>query len=341
MTDPNVPNFNPGGVKDRIDLRDYQWKEVGFGSAPFDWDKGFDIESELLQKIPVKDQNGSFSCGGQAWATYASVLEASFTGTLEERSAKYIYAQTYAPAGGSYGRDNADLFVKQGVSRETLVPSYEKGLPPSEAFMTRGQDITEEARIDAKSDKSFSYANVTPNIDSVAQAIRDNNGLILGVDGQNNGTWTSSFPKPPSTTEWRHWIYAGKAKVIDGTKYIGALNSWGDQVGDGGWQWLSQDFFPNAIFGAWTHVYSPMVPIPHFQHKFAQDLKSGDSGPEVIALQTALKLDGEFPTAVPCTGYFGTVTLAAVKKFQTKYKISPVFGFVGPLTRAKLNSLFS
>lgn len=350
MTDPTIPRFNPGGVKDRIDLRDYQYTEVGFGTAPFDWSKGFDIEAELGTKLPVKDQDGSFSCGGQAWATYAGVLEAAFTGTLEERSAKFIYAQTYQQGGGSTGRDNANIFVNEGVCRETVLSSYMGTAAPSEAFMTRGGDITAESRTDALSDKSFNYSQVEPaSIDDIARAIRDNNGVILGITGQNNGTWSSAFPVPPTTNQglWNHWIYGGKARLFNGKKQVGAFQSWGDGIGEHGWQWLSEDYFKakvndlRMVWSAWTHSYSPFLPIPNFNHHFMVDLQQGMMGTEVVALQKALQLDGEFPTTVATTGYFGGITLDAVKKFQVKYHISPVAGYVGSLTRAQLNLLFN
>ena len=35
MTDPTKPNFNPGGLIDRIDLRDYQWQEIAGGIATY------------------------------------------------------------------------------------------------------------------------------------------------------------------------------------------------------------------------------------------------------------------------------------------------------------------
>src|ERR1700674_5032258 len=240
----NSPTWNPGGVKDRIDNRDFQWGEIGFGSPLFDWNIGFDIEHNLGFPIPVKNQNGSFSCGGQAWAYLAGILQAVQTKSYTERSAKYVYAQTYAPGGGSRGRDNAQIFVTQGVSRELTLPSYENRLPPTETFMTSSGDITDQIRLDAKSDTSFSYAQVInssigTNIDNVAQAIRDNNGVILGIDGENNGTWASPFPALPINVQWRHWIYAGKAQIINGTKYVGVLNSWGD-VGQKGWQWIHE-----------------------------------------------------------------------------------------------------
>jgi hypothetical protein len=86
-------------------------------------------------------------------------------------------------------------------------------------------------------------------------------------------------------------------------------------------------------------------PPPNFNHKFTTQMDIGASGPEVVALQDALKTDGEFPLTVQSTGYFGTVTQKAVGAFQTRYGVvyvgQPGFGRVGPLTMAQLNKLFA
>ena len=54
------------------------------------------------------------------------------------------------------------------------------------------------------------------------------------------------------------------------------------------------------------------------------------------------------PTLYPSgqvTGYFGILTLQAVERFQVKYGIAKQgnggYGSVGPVTRAKLNSLLT
>ncbi len=342
MSDPTKPNFNPGGIQDRVDLRDYDIKEIAGAALPFDWNVPFDIEASLPDKIPVKDQDGSYSCGGQAWSYLATVLEALATGTLEERSAKYIYAQTYQQGGGSTGRDNANIFAMQGVARETFTPSYENGLPPHETFMTRGQDVTAEARVNALLDRSYPYAQVTGGIDAIAQAIRDHGGVILGIDGQDNGTWLSAFPKPPTAIVWRHWVYAGKAKMINGIKHIGFLNSWGSAVGENGWQWLSEDWFTSGhVWSAWTHVFFNPAPLPSpFKHTFNIDIEYGNQNKEVTALQTALQLEGFFPANIVPSTYFGLITRAAVVKYQVKNGINPV-GRVGPITRAALNKKYA
>ena len=62
---------------------------------------------------------------------------------------------------------------------------------------------------------------------------------------------------------------------------------------------------------------------------FSKDLTVGSSGDEVTALQNKLGVS-------PASGYFGSITKAAVMKFQSENGV-PSTGFVGPLTRAKLN----
>src|SRR3990167_1068429 len=355
MTNPLQHNFSPGGLPDRVDNRDYQWEEIGGAiSVPFDWSIGFNVEDELSTvlnipnfKLKVKDQGGSYSCGGQAWGYLAEVLEAMSTKSYEPRSAKYMYSQTCVPTGGSRGRDNADIFVNQGVSKESTLVSYDNNFPPQEPFMQRSADITDLARQDAKLSKSSAYAQTGIDIESIATAVRDNHGVVLGVDGANNGTWNGEFPSPPNTIEWRHWVYAFAAKLINGKKHIGIVNSWGSNVGNQGIQWLSIDYFNTShVFSGWTHVFAPPI-VSTFKHNFIKNMNLDEISGDVVALQNALKLDGEFPMLVPSSGFYGDITKIAVLAFQFKYKIITLpiesnYGrIVGPKTRLQLNSLFN
>jgi hypothetical protein len=343
---PNDPNFNPGGIKDIPDNRDF--RETARIVSPYDFTKGYDIE-EILRarlnnpqfKIPVKNQGGSFSCGGQAWGYYGQVLEALKTGTFEEDSAKYIYAQTAVPGGGSAGRTNCDLVVNKGWGREILTPSYENGNPPTEAFITRVSDITQAAHDDAKGFSAFSYLIETSDIDAVAWAIEANQGVILGVTGQSNGTWHSSQPKPPTGENglWNHWVYAGKTGIVNGKRAIKILNSWGNTIGDGGWQWIDEDYFASGrIFSVW---------IIKTSHTFSQNLEFGMEGQEVKNLQLALRKLGHFKYG-SITGFYGNITMEAVKSFQKTENIvtwgNPTltgYGRCGPKTRARLNTYFA
>ena len=167
-----------GGVPNPPDSRDYDWSEVGSASPPFNWNVGYDIEKELGFPIKTKNQGQSLSCGGQAFSYYGEVLEALNTANYEPRSAKFLYAQTFYPNGGSTARDNASIAIKQGWAKETILPSYENGLTPSEAFVTKVSDITDAVRQDASTAKGYLYAHANPTIDIVAQVVRDNQGAV-------------------------------------------------------------------------------------------------------------------------------------------------------------------
>jgi len=72
---------------------------------------------------------------------------------------------------------------------------------------------------------------------------------------------------------------------------------------------------------------------------FTKDLSKGMKDAEVTTLQQVLKTDSSIYPEGLVTGYFGSLTEAAVKKFQAKYGITQT-GTVGPVTRAKLNALY-
>ena len=81
-------------------------------------------------------------------------------------------------------------------------------------------------------------------------------------------------------------------------------------------------------------VASTTTEVPAFT--FTHNLKTGMQDVDVAELQKKLLAHGLLVIALP-TGWFGPLTLAAVKAFQDANEIPPT-GFVGPLTRASLNA---
>jgi len=348
------PGFNPGGHEDIFDARDFKWSDIAGGFTSFDWTKGFDIEDKLtsvlgspfvFENFDDKDQDGSFSCGGQAIGYYGAVKEALATKSFERRSARFLYSQVFIPGSGSRMRDVFDISINQGFAKESVLTSYENGLPPSETFMEKTSDITLAVRNDAKLSQGLSYFYVDQtSIDSVAQAIEQNDGVILLLTGQNDtGTWLSEFPALTTRIDWRHFMYAGKAKMVNGKKTIIAKQSWGKAAGNKGWQCFPEEWFTSGnVLQVGALVYNNSG-TPQFRHTFSVNMSLGQSGDEIKMLQKALRMDGEF-TYPSDTGFYGEVTRAAVLAFQNKYKI-PTSGtngtVVGPLTRTQLNKLYS
>mgnify|MGYP000993784590 FL=1 len=81
-------------------------------------------------------------------------------------------------------------------------------------------------------------------------------------------------------------------------------------------------------------------------YMFNTNLRFGAVSTDVQNLQKLLNMDAATRVAVAGAGSmgyetlrFGPATLAAVKKFQAANGVSPVSGYVGPLTRAVLNTI--
>lgn len=79
---------------------------------------------------------------------------------------------------------------------------------------------------------------------------------------------------------------------------------------------------------------SPTCLLLPYNLSFGQSDASGDG--DVMRLQKFLLGAGYFPASAPF-GYFGPVTLGAVKKFQLDHDV-PQTGFVGPMTRNAVRS---
>lgn len=79
--------------------------------------------------------------------------------------------------------------------------------------------------------------------------------------------------------------------------------------------------------------------------QLSRGLKVGSSGEDVTALQEALASMPDIYPEGRVTGYFGSLTKMAVAKFQMKYGLvssasDPGYGYVGPMTRVKLQGMF-
>ena len=342
-------DFGKGAIHTPRLIHLRQHNDVAGDSAPFDWNLGYDVTQVIKTDLLTKNQGGAGSCGGEATSYKCEVVYYLNTGVYEPKSARYIYGQCFVPPSGSSDAGLIGVLTTMGTpDTSVFTDSPTTGLP-TEAFMENVSDITEAVNENASSCVLGTPIYVNEDMDSMAKAIRDTGGIIIAIYCQNNGTWLSEYPTAPTTTigAWAHWLYAGKALTINGKQYIGVKNSWSSSVGANGWQYLGIEYLP-YIWRAFTFVN--LGEKGEFTHTFDtnQTYKFGANNSEVIALQKALKIDGEFPVSQICTGYFGNITQRAVIKFQEKYAkdiLTPLglihgTGVAGKNTLTKLNSLF-
>lgn len=103
--------------------------------------------------------------------------------------------------------------------------------------------------------------------------------------------------------------------------------------------------FPDSIAQTSVAVQAPVaVSASNSQGpKITLALVRGSRGAQVSSLQRFLAKDRRIYPEGLVTGFLGSATEAAVKRFQVRYKLAspgvPGYGLVGPKTRAKMNSL--
>lgn len=100
----------------------------------------------------------------------------------------------------------------------------------------------------------------------------------------------------------------------------------------------------NELYGGTTITSTPIPTTTLSSFFFSRSLTVGSRGEDVQKLQQILNVDPATRIAQTGAGspgnettYFGPATKNAVIRYQQKYGITPSVGFVGPLTRNKLN----
>jgi len=167
----------------------------------------------------------------------------------------------------------------------------------------------------------------------------------LGILAAGTNTSTATITITPSSTEQCDTTTtssSGSGSGGGGGGGSGAVNNPNSIL-------FSQTTTSSSVTPATTQVSlpaqaSPMAAvttgIAAVKHTFKTALKYGLTSADVTELQNRLTAEGVY--SGPITGYFGSLTLAAVKKYQEKNGIATAgqagYGNVGPATRAKLNA---
>jgi hypothetical protein len=310
-----------------------------------------------LSKVPPKNQGGLGSCVGHAETTaieYNEWLDTLITTPLSPRD---LYAECKRRDGfkgqGTYPRVAGLAIVDRGIATLEEVPN--------------DVNLSHEAYINTKKDadtailsRQRGFAGVPIDYTFIADQLAK--GRIVAFSMPTMGADMSSTPIKPSLTTldgWHRVAFYGYEDISDKDGILYMVNSWGENwgfkvQGAGGFHGCN-----TLIFSEWktrlgdlqvyTDIPTELIKKAReaskdFAHTFSTDLKLGMRGTEVSALQKALLLTrdyySEFYGDYLDTGYFGKITLASVKRFQARYGL-PVTGYVGKLTRGKLNELTS
>jgi len=320
---------------------DYLAKEILFSYAPVDWKEK---PESKWSKFPIFYQDGSGSCVAQAVAKALGIENFIEEGKFVHYSARDIYTRRKNfPSKGMFFQNGMEIGHKEGATFEQLMPSQGIG----ESLMNNSEDRTPLTQLAAKIGKGGNYVSLSLDIDAIASVIEhQHKGVVLGVRfGPKE--WNRDVPKILGTdTKYGHGICATNAILYNGKKALVIEDSWGETSGMSGRRIVTQDWFDarRIIYAGYYKLFkNNLVPEVHKpKYNFKNDLYYGmKKSSEVTHLQCCLAYLNFFPSDVNFTGNFYSITRTAVKAFQSANGIEPVKGFVGPLTRKKLNELFA
>jgi len=135
------------------------------------------------------------------------------------------------------------------------------------------------------------------------------------------------------------WPAAGSIRSVrltgrDGRGDFGGRAEWIVISGSRGTIYVAASAFQHAfdLPSDWFRLLGS-----HGQYRFTFNMSYGDHNAAVHFLQERLRSLGVYPKNAPLSSYFGPITRAALQQYQRAQHISPS-GFLGPLTRARLNA---
>lgn len=318
--------------------KDYLAEEL-FEFAPYEWEEKPEAD---WHKYPIFNQDRSSSCLAHTVAKALGIENFIEEGKFNFHSAKDIYTQrSNYPGKGMFFSEALKIGYKVGACLEQQMLS--QGL--NETAMNLKEERTPSMKMIAKILRGGNYLIVPRDIDKLASIIEPaGKPIVLGVRfGPKE--WTREVPKIlVDKPIYGHGIAGTNATLHQDKKAIVIEDSWGINSGIQGRRIVTEEWFTSGriIFaGYYMPVKNDGIESKP-QYEFKRNLRYGmwnDS--DVKKLQECLAWLKMFPSGViDYTGNFYGITLKAVKLFQETYGIKPVAGYVGRLTRAKLNKLF-
>lgn len=220
-----------------------------------------------------------------------------------------------------------------------------------------GGKIPQAVLDDAGLNKIAGYYKVTVDPVSIAKEIVKGKLVIARftvgdntyTDLKGHATWDKSVLSPlkaPTRIDGGHlWCICGY-RELDAAQIFKIVNSWSEQWCDKGYIDFEFNTQKPYFTEAWCIGDIPAEKLEELKrYDFKNDLKLGMTHPDVKLMQKFLNENG-YPVSFSGAGskgketeYFGTLTQAALIKFQISKSINPHIGYFGKITRGIVNAI--
>lgn len=327
------PSFALGAIPSPEDKRNI---------ALASFQKPVPLPDEFETILPyVRNQGAKGKCVGCAISTLTE-LYLGKKGIIAELSDDDLYDQAKTIDGipdipGTYPAVGAKVACKNGIASV-------------EAFNSKDPVAIAESRL---KHKLGSYAYVSADFDSIAQAIYQNGAVTACIEVDTN--FFMGIILRVLKSLGKHYIVLKGAKVSN--KTLKARNSWGTSwIGYIAGQ-INPAVKPGEFEMAWSDMEGNLTEIIAFAdvppeilkvvtdkpYYFKKPLKRGDTGLDVLELQKRLDKEGFWDKTKGFLAIYGPATAKAVLLYQlhnnliTKPTTTQYGDFCGPMTIRSLN----
>lgn len=309
--------------------QDYEQKELVASVNDVKWVNKKKSEFRSFKKM---DQKYTNKCVAFTLAKLASISYWLKTGVWEDFSPSFIYEHRSNKSAGMIGINAFEIWSKQGIPLESSCPSTQ----------LRDTDLVNINDFNKQVAQGFiggKHIGINAgDFDSVCSTIQTTEKGVMVWFYFTHEEWSKEIPEiietdltnPYDNRASRHSVTAVDFGILDGEQVIKIEDS--AHFGKKSVRYITRDFFEKRNFLAryqMTFKYEVVEEIT--PTIIVNTLRKGITSGEVKELQKVLQQKGYFPTNVDCTGYFGSITEKAVKKFQSDNGLV-VDGIVGHAT---------
>jgi hypothetical protein len=305
--------------------KNYLQSEVVASIAPVVW---LEKTQENWRHFPIRDQDGSFTCVCQCYATMLGIIFQQKYGVWIDFSASFPYQQ----------RSNKDI---SGCSSVDIFSNFPKLGNVYESLMT-SQFMSEEQIMSAKRENYYADLAKVYQIKRIALPI-DFETVASTIQATGKGVdiwvkfsgpeWTDKPQVLDQPTTSGHSICAVDYVLVDGKKYLVIDDSWGLAFAIKGQRLISEEYFNTRCFQA---SYLMTFQVQNNDTVAFRPVFDGS----IVSAQKCFKWEGLFPANVAEVENWGNITRTACIAFQKRFNITPALGNFGPITQAKLKELY-
>lgn len=330
--------YTTGAFKNTKDNRDIKYSDIPMAMSAVLPEKHITD----ISMIPVLNQGPLGTCVAHAIVGVKMYQEYKETGKVPKFSRRFIYAlarqlSAYDPNGmGLYPRDGAKTLKDNGVLEPDTI---DDNTLPHSVYVAFSPDKAQK-EVAIRWGSGYATTN-NGDLTAIKQAIVKEGVLTISLahDGSKWNRRTGKLTAPTNVDGAHYIMLYGYENTANGDTILYFRNSWGEDWGDKGngqFNWSDYKAYSYDVL-VFTDIPNDLIEkAKNTQFIFTVNLKKGMTHPDIKKLQERLRDEGYY-TYPQITGYFGDVTKAAVIAYQKANKITPAEGYVGPITRSKLN----